>query len=87
MATSLARFLLNNAIFSPIKEREEPYGRIVGCEYNLRVIKTISDGDYLEDLIVQVRPQGRDGETLFYRVRLLYGNDVMQCDCDGNLIT
>ncbi len=83
---NLVRFLLNNANIKSINERQEPYGRIIGSEYCIRVVKTISDGDYLEDLVLQVRPLGRDGETLFYRTSLLYGDDIVQCDYDGNKI-
>lgn len=85
MSKRLARFLLDNAI-NKIDERKEPYGNIVGCEYCLRVINTISDGDYLEDLVVQLRPLGRDGETLFYRISLLYNEEIVPCDYNGNKI-
>lgn len=82
---TLSRFLLDNAVMGAIKEREEPYGRIVGNEYVLRVINTISDGDYLEYLVVQVRPLDRDGDTLFYRISVLYGEKVEQCDYNGDV--
>lgn len=87
MKTKLVRFILDNAIGGPVNPREEPYGRIVGNEYCLRVVKTISDGDYLEDLILQIRPLGRDGETLFYRASYLYGEEILQCDIEGNFIS
>jgi hypothetical protein len=82
---NLARFILDNAL-TKIDERKEPYGNIIGCEYCLRVMGTLSDGDNLEYLIVQVRPLGRDGETLFYRISLLYNDSIIQCDYNGNLL-
>lgn len=86
MAIKLARFLLDNAAPKPINEQKEPYGIIVGCEYNLLVINTISDGDNLMGLVIQIRPLERDGNTLFYRIDLLYGDEITQCDYGGNPI-
>lgn len=82
---TVSRFILDNAI-NKINEKLQPYGNIIGCEYNLRVVNTISDGDNLEYLIVQIRPLDRDGETLFYRIPVLYNQEIIQCDYNGNII-
>jgi hypothetical protein len=82
----LARFIMDNAV-RPIDERKECYGGIKGNEYCLRVVNTISDGDYLEYLVVQLRPLGRDGETVFYRISLLYNDEIKPCDYNGNQLT
>ena len=53
-----------------------------GSEYILRVIGSVTDGDYLTDYIVQARPIN-DGETLYYLVDV-FSDNIIPCDINGN---
>ncbi len=62
MNKSFSKFIGDNAV------AEINGFALPGSEYVIRVIGSITDGDYLTDYIVQARPLGRDGETLHFRV-------------------
>ncbi len=62
MNKSFSKFIGDNAV------AEINGFALPGSEYAIRVIGSITDGDYLTDYIVQARPLGRDGETLHFRV-------------------